>query len=153
MSMDVGTPYQFNHVTHVGFDHRTGGFVGLPPEWEQVLRGELTAEQVNARRNPPNYQRQTAMTTSNPRSVAVAGRRRKPSCFMSWLGRCFGTSSSYEIKNQPSSPSRVVSSSRLVETSSRPSSIPPPYDSVKSYDEAISQRPVNSPRTVTPPTQ
>ncbi|KAK6349766.1 hypothetical protein TWF696_006042 [Orbilia brochopaga] len=149
MAMDVGTPYQFNHVTHVGFDHNTGGFVGLPPEWEQVLRGEITAEEVNARMNPPNYQRQSAMT--NQRSLVVSSRRRKPSCLMSLLGRCFGQSS-YEI-DRPTSPSRVVSSSRLVEASDRPSSIPPPYDSVKSYDEAVSQRPMHSPRTVTPPTQ
>ncbi|KAJ6264737.1 Serine/threonine-protein kinase [Drechslerella dactyloides] len=155
MNMDVGTPYQFNHVTHVGFDHNTGGFVGLPPEWEQVLRGEITAEEVNARRNPPNYQRQAAMTNqrTNQRSMVVSSRRRKSpsSCLMSLLGRCFGQSSS-EV-DRPTSPSRVVSSSRLVEASDRPSSIPPPYDSVKSYDEAVSQRPMHSPRTVTPPTQ
>ncbi|KAF3920410.1 hypothetical protein ABW20_dc0103715 [Dactylellina cionopaga] len=145
MSADVGTPYQFDHVTHVGFDPTSGGFTGLPPEWEQVLRGELTAEEVNARHNPPNYQRQNAAQRNG------LNRRKKQSCFMAFLGRCFGQST-YDIDNRPSSPSRVVSSSRLVESSERPSSVPPPYDSVKSYDE-VEQRPVNSPRNSSPPSQ
>ncbi|KAK6541718.1 hypothetical protein TWF694_007511 [Orbilia ellipsospora] len=141
---DVSTPYQFNHVTHVGFDHTTGGFTGLPPEWEAVLRGEITAEEVNRRNNPPNYQKQTRNIPSPTRT--------KKNCFMSFLGRCFGQSH-HEIENRQSSPSRVVSSSRLVDNSSdRPSSVPPPYDSVKSYDE-VESRPVGSPRTSTPPTQ
>ncbi|KAK6534637.1 hypothetical protein TWF281_005943 [Arthrobotrys megalospora] len=147
MAMEVGTPYQFNHVTHVGFDHTTGGFTGLPPEWEQVLRGEITAEEVNRRRNPPNYQRQNAMTAQ--RGGSSPSRRKKQSCFMAFLGKCFG--STYDDNRTPS-PTRIVSSSRLVETSERPSSVPPPYDSVKSYDE-VEQRPVNSPTTATPPTQ
>ncbi|KAK6507024.1 hypothetical protein TWF481_005478 [Arthrobotrys musiformis] len=146
MAMEVGTPYQFDHVTHVGFDHTTGGFTGLPPEWEQVLRGEITAEEVNRRRNPPNYQRQNGMTAQ--RGGSGSGRRKKQSCFMAFLGKCFG--STYDDRTP--SPTRIVSSSRLVETSERPSSVPPPYDSVKSYDE-VEQRPVNSPTTATPPTQ
>ncbi|RVD88188.1 uncharacterized protein DFL_002383 [Arthrobotrys flagrans] len=106
MAMEVGTPYQFDHVTHVGFDHTTGGFTGLPPEWEAVLRGEITAEEVNRRRNPPNYQRQNAMTAQ--RGGSGSGRRKKQSCFMAFLGKCFG--STYDDRTP--SPTRIVSSSR-----------------------------------------
>ncbi|EPS40691.1 hypothetical protein H072_5417 [Dactylellina haptotyla CBS 200.50] len=142
MAADVGTPYQFDHVTHVGFDHQTGGFVGLPPEWEAVLRGEITAEEVNRRNHPPNYQRQNRGSPT---------RRKKQSCFMSFLGRCFGQSN-HDLDHRQIAPVRIVSSSRLVENSDRSSSVPPPYDSVKSYDE-VEQRPVDSPRRSTPPTQ
>ncbi|KAF3935663.1 hypothetical protein ABW19_dt0206516 [Dactylella cylindrospora] len=154
MVMEIGTPYQFNHVTHVGFDHTTGGFVGLPPEWERVLRGEATVETINASArtmHPPNpYHRQSGMSTQ--RHISQDSRRRRPSCFMSLLGRCFGSQSTYDVDNRPTSASRVVSASRL-ETSERPSSIPPPYDSVKAYDE-VEQRTLSSRRgTITPPTQ
>ena len=33
----VSNPTNFNHRIHVGFDQQTGGFVGLPPEWERLL--------------------------------------------------------------------------------------------------------------------
>ena len=33
----VSNPTNFNHKVHVGFDPSTGGFLGLPPEWERLL--------------------------------------------------------------------------------------------------------------------
>ncbi|PYI22153.1 Pkinase-domain-containing protein [Aspergillus violaceofuscus CBS 115571] len=33
----VSNPTNFSHRVHVGFDPRTGAFVGLPPEWEKLL--------------------------------------------------------------------------------------------------------------------
>jgi serine/threonine-protein kinase CLA4 len=33
----VSNPTNFNHRVHVGFDPQTGGFVGLPVEWEKLL--------------------------------------------------------------------------------------------------------------------
>ncbi|OAP61239.1 hypothetical protein AYL99_03440 [Fonsecaea erecta] len=33
----VSNPTNFNHRIHVGFDPQTGGFVGLPQEWEKLL--------------------------------------------------------------------------------------------------------------------
>ncbi|KAK5097365.1 Protein kinase [Exophiala xenobiotica] len=33
----VGAPTNFSHRIHVGFDPQTGGFVGLPQEWEKLL--------------------------------------------------------------------------------------------------------------------
>ena len=35
----VSNPTNFNHRVHVGFDPKTGGFEGLPPEWERLLNG------------------------------------------------------------------------------------------------------------------
>lgn len=35
----VSNPTNFNHRIHVGFDQKTGGFLGLPPEWEKLLTG------------------------------------------------------------------------------------------------------------------
>lgn len=50
-SMDIGTPYNTIHVTHVGFDPATGEFTGLPREWQILLNqsGITTSEQ---RQNP-----------------------------------------------------------------------------------------------------
>lgn len=33
----VSNPTNFSHRIHVGFDPQTGGFVGLPQEWEKLL--------------------------------------------------------------------------------------------------------------------
>lgn len=35
--MDISTPYNTIHVTHVGFDSETGEFTGLPREWHILL--------------------------------------------------------------------------------------------------------------------
>ncbi|KAI7901222.1 kinase-like domain-containing protein [Cokeromyces recurvatus] len=35
--MDISTPYNTVHVTHVGFDSVTGEFTGLPREWQTLL--------------------------------------------------------------------------------------------------------------------
>ena len=41
----VSNPTNFNHRIHVGFDPNTGGFLGLPPEWERLLTASaLTRE-------------------------------------------------------------------------------------------------------------
>ena len=34
----VGQPFNVSHETHVDFDASKGGFVGLPPEWEALLK-------------------------------------------------------------------------------------------------------------------
>ena len=47
----VSHPTGFAHRVHVGFDPITGGFTGLPVEWERLLKGSaLTKEDVA--RNP-----------------------------------------------------------------------------------------------------
>ena len=35
--LDIGTPYDAVHVTHVGFDFESGEFTGLPQEWQKLL--------------------------------------------------------------------------------------------------------------------
>jgi hypothetical protein len=35
--MDISTPYNTVHVTHVGFDSNTGEFTGLPKEWISLI--------------------------------------------------------------------------------------------------------------------
>ena len=35
----VSNPTNFSHRIHVGFDPKTGGFLGLPAEWERLLNG------------------------------------------------------------------------------------------------------------------
>ena len=43
----VSHPTGFSHRVHVGFDPVTGGFVGLPVEWERLLKGSaLTKEDM-----------------------------------------------------------------------------------------------------------
>lgn len=36
--MDISSPYNTRHVTHVGFDANTGQFTGLPREWHTLLK-------------------------------------------------------------------------------------------------------------------
>jgi hypothetical protein len=47
--MDISTPYNTVHVTHVGFDSSTGAFTGLPKEWQVLLTqsGITRQEQEN----------------------------------------------------------------------------------------------------------
>ncbi|BFZ56554.1 signal transducing kinase of the PAK [Savitreella phatthalungensis] len=49
--LEIGTPYDAVHVTHVGFDFESGEFTGLPSEWQKLLSdsGISNAEQ---QRNP-----------------------------------------------------------------------------------------------------
>lgn len=49
--MDIGTPYNTIHVTHVGFDPATGEFTGLPREW-QVLLNQSGITSSEQRQNP-----------------------------------------------------------------------------------------------------
>lgn len=35
--LEIGTPYDAVHVTHVGFDFESGEFTGLPKEWQKLL--------------------------------------------------------------------------------------------------------------------
>ena len=36
----ISNPSQFEHTVHVGYDTKTGKFVGLPPQWEQLIKNE-----------------------------------------------------------------------------------------------------------------
>ncbi|KAI7907370.1 protein kinase [Cokeromyces recurvatus] len=36
--MEISGPYNTKHVTHVGFDAKTGEFTGLPQEWQTLLQ-------------------------------------------------------------------------------------------------------------------
>jgi p21-activated kinase 1 len=36
--IEISTPYDPVHLTHVGFNSSTGEFTGLPKEWQQLLQ-------------------------------------------------------------------------------------------------------------------
>lgn len=36
--MDISSPYNTKHITHVGYDENTGEFTGLPREWHTLLK-------------------------------------------------------------------------------------------------------------------
>ena len=36
----ISKPSNFQHRVHAGYDTRTGKFVGLPPQWEQLIKNE-----------------------------------------------------------------------------------------------------------------
>lgn len=36
-TMSISTPYNTQHVAHVGFDSATGEYIGLPEEWQKLL--------------------------------------------------------------------------------------------------------------------
>ncbi|KKK13362.1 hypothetical protein AOCH_001813 [Aspergillus ochraceoroseus] len=47
----VSNPTNFSHRVHVGFDSRTGAFVGLPPEWEKLLTASAITKE-DYKKNP-----------------------------------------------------------------------------------------------------
>ena len=42
---NVSSPYSLRHPVHVGFDSVLG-FTGLPSEWERLIRGEISTQEV-----------------------------------------------------------------------------------------------------------
>ncbi|KAI7859469.1 kinase-like domain-containing protein [Circinella umbellata] len=49
--MDISTPYNTVHVTHVGFDPITGTFTGLPREW-QIMLNQSGISKMEQEQNP-----------------------------------------------------------------------------------------------------
>lgn len=49
--MDISSPYNTKHVTHVGFDQHTGEFTGLPREWHVLLKASGIS-QIEQEKNP-----------------------------------------------------------------------------------------------------
>lgn len=47
----VSNPTNFSHRIHVGFDPQTGGFVGLPQEWEKLLNNSAITRE-DYKKNP-----------------------------------------------------------------------------------------------------
>ena len=47
----VGNPTNFSHRVHVGYDPQTGGFVGLPQEWEKLLTASAITKE-DYKKNP-----------------------------------------------------------------------------------------------------
>lgn len=47
----VSNPTNFSHRVHVGFDPKTGGFVGLPKEWEKLLTASAITKE-DYQKNP-----------------------------------------------------------------------------------------------------
>lgn len=41
----VSNPTNFSHAVHVGFDPKTGEFVGLPPEWSKLLNSSAITKE------------------------------------------------------------------------------------------------------------
>jgi p21-activated kinase 1 len=46
--IDISTPYDPIHLTHVGFNNATGEFTGLPKEWQQLLADSGISKQDQA---------------------------------------------------------------------------------------------------------
>jgi p21-activated kinase 1 len=49
--VEISTPYDPVHLTHVGFNTSTGEFTGLPKEWQQLLQ-ESGISRMEQERNP-----------------------------------------------------------------------------------------------------
>lgn len=49
--MDISSPFNTRHVTHVGFDANTGEFTGLPREWHILLKASGIT-QIEQEQNP-----------------------------------------------------------------------------------------------------
>lgn len=55
--MDISSPYNTRHVTHVGFDANTGEFTGLPREWHTLLKSSGIT-QIEQEQNPQVIKKQ-----------------------------------------------------------------------------------------------
>ncbi|KAF2484744.1 kinase-like domain-containing protein [Neohortaea acidophila] len=126
----VSHPTGFSHRVHVGFDPNTGGFVGLPVEWERLLKGSALTKDDMAK-NP-----QAVMEVLQFYSEKIAPRAENPKMYPSLtptpppsnsrekqLGYSAGTSvapprpqpatyNSYQSGNQPTTPSATGPVSR-----------------------------------------
>lgn len=49
--IEISTPYDPVHLTHVGFNSSTGEFTGLPKEWQQLLQ-ESGISRQDQEKNP-----------------------------------------------------------------------------------------------------
>jgi p21-activated kinase 1 len=49
--IEISTPYDPVHLTHVGFNSSTGEFTGLPKEWQQLLQ-DSGISRTEQERNP-----------------------------------------------------------------------------------------------------
>lgn len=49
--LEISTPYDPVHLTHVGFNSSTGEFTGLPKEWQQLLQ-ESGISRSDQEKNP-----------------------------------------------------------------------------------------------------
>ena len=49
--MEISSPYDPVHLTHVGFNSSTGEFTGLPKEWQQLLQ-ESGISRSDQEKNP-----------------------------------------------------------------------------------------------------
>lgn len=47
--LEISTPYDPVHLTHVGFNASTGEFTGLPREWQQLLQDSGISKQDQER--------------------------------------------------------------------------------------------------------
>ncbi|OCH93233.1 PBD-domain-containing protein [Obba rivulosa] len=53
--IEISTPYDPVHLTHIGFDAQHGEFTGLPNEWQRLLReGELGPTEADASEPNPD---------------------------------------------------------------------------------------------------
>ncbi|CCG84376.1 protein of unknown function [Taphrina deformans PYCC 5710] len=50
-TLEIGTPYDAVHVTHVGFNFESGEFTGLPKEWQKLL-AESGISQTEQQQHP-----------------------------------------------------------------------------------------------------
>ena len=73
----VSHPTGFSHRVHVGFDPVTGGFVGLPVEWERLLKGSALTKDDMAK-NP-----QAVMEVLQFYSDTIAPRAENPKMYPS----------------------------------------------------------------------
>ena len=46
--IEISTPYDPVHLTHVGFNSDTGEFTGLPKEWQQLLQNSGISKEDQA---------------------------------------------------------------------------------------------------------
>lgn len=44
--LEISTPFNPIHLTHVGFNSSTGEFTGLPKEWQQILQESFVDAQM-----------------------------------------------------------------------------------------------------------
>ena len=69
--LEISTPYNAVHLTHVGFNYNTGEFTGLPKEWQRLL--ETSGITPSEQKQHPQAVMDVVAFYSNHTAVAASG--------------------------------------------------------------------------------
>lgn len=160
--IEISTPYDPVHLTHVGFNSDTGEFTGLPKEWQQLLQSSGISKEDQAA-NPQAvmdivafYQDATQGAAEDDVWRKFGGAHTHSTAGSGHESRSTTAENSPVIRNdgfyEKPRAAPVPPGAQGVSPSMRKTSRPPPTEASKmgGLDKAKAPRPAPSPRTSPP---